>query len=82
MRFSRLFGQTLRSAPSEATAINHILLARAGFIRPLARGGFVFLPLGQRNLQQGMVELKPRVGSESHLVPIGNVVSVIKEYGH
>ena len=72
MRFSRLFGQTLRSAPSEATAINHILLARAGFIRPLAGGGFVFLPLGQRTLNRltGLVrdELEALGGQETSLL--------------
>jgi len=47
---SQLFGQTLRDAPSEAQAISHQLLLRAGFIRPLASGIFTALPLARRAL--------------------------------
>jgi prolyl-tRNA synthetase len=47
---SQLFGQTLRDAPSEAQAISHRLLLRAGFIRPLASGIFTALPLARRAL--------------------------------
>lgn len=50
MRMSQLFGQTLRDAPSEAQAISHRLLLRAGFIRPLASGIFTALPLARRAL--------------------------------
>lgn len=48
MRFSRLFATTLRQPPTEAEAVSHQLLLRAGYIRPLAAGLFSLLPLGQR----------------------------------
>jgi prolyl-tRNA synthetase len=48
MRYSKLFGKTLRTAPKEAEAISHKLLARAGFIDQLAAGVYTFLPLGWR----------------------------------
>ncbi|HRE29915.1 MAG TPA: hypothetical protein PK954_24955, partial [Anaerolineales bacterium] len=48
MRLSRLFATTLRQPPTEAEAVSHQLLLRAGYIRPLAAGLFSLLPLGQR----------------------------------
>src|SRR4030042_5608527 len=48
MRYSKLFGKTLRSAPKEAEAISHKLLAKGGFIDQLAAGIYTFLPLGWR----------------------------------
>lgn len=46
MRFSHLFGSTLRAAPAEAEITSHKLLLRAGFIRPLAAGIYTLMPLG------------------------------------
>ena len=48
MRYSKLFGKTLRTAPKEAEAVSHKLLAKAGFIDQLAAGIYTFLPLGWR----------------------------------
>src|SRR4030042_6035752 len=48
MRYSKLFGKTLRSAPKEAEAISHKLLAKGGFIDQRAAGIYTFLPLGWR----------------------------------
>jgi len=48
MRFSGLFVPTLRETPSEAEAISHILMLRAGYVRQLAAGLYICLPLAQR----------------------------------
>jgi prolyl-tRNA synthetase len=48
MRYSRLFIPTLKDAPAEAEAISHKLMVRAGFVRQLAAGLYIYLPLGQR----------------------------------
>lgn len=49
MRYSQLFGQTLRRAPREAETISHELLIRGGFIdRQLSAGIYSFLTLGWR----------------------------------
>jgi len=45
MRFSKLFIPTLREAPAEAEAISHILMLRAGYVRQLAAGLYIYLPL-------------------------------------
>ena len=48
MRYSKLFGKSLRSAPKEAESTSHKLLACGGFIDQLAAGIYTFLPLGWR----------------------------------
>jgi prolyl-tRNA synthetase len=48
MRFSKTFIPTLRETPAEAEAISHILMLRAGYIRQLAAGLYIYLPLGWR----------------------------------
>ena len=48
MRFSRLFGRTLREDPAEAEIVSHQLLQRGGFIKPLASGIYTQMPLGWR----------------------------------
>ena len=45
MRFSNIFIPTLREAPKEAEAVSHILMLRAGYIRQLASGLYIYLPL-------------------------------------
>jgi prolyl-tRNA synthetase len=52
MRLSRLFGKTMRQAPSEADTENHRLLLRAGLIQQLAAGVYSYLPLGWRVLRK------------------------------
>ena len=50
MRMSKLFGLTLREAPSGVEVASHGLLLRAGFIRQLAAGIFSYLPLAKRSI--------------------------------
>lgn len=52
MRFSKLFGKTLRQAPAEAESISHQLLVRAGMIAQEAAGIYSYLPLGWRVLRK------------------------------
>ncbi|PJB50725.1 MAG: prolyl-tRNA synthetase, partial [Chloroflexi bacterium CG_4_9_14_3_um_filter_45_9] len=42
MRFSKLFGKTLRQTPSEAEGTSHQLLLRAGMIAQEAAGIYSF----------------------------------------
>jgi prolyl-tRNA synthetase len=48
MRWSEAFIPTLRDAPADAEAVSHKLLVRGGFIRQLAAGSYIVLPLGMR----------------------------------
>ena len=48
LRMSTLFLRTLRDDPADAEVPSHRLLARGGYIRRAAPGGFTWLPLGFR----------------------------------
>ncbi len=51
MRYSNLFGKTLRDKPRNADSVSHQLLVRGGFVRAMAGGAaFGLLPLGERVL--------------------------------
>ncbi|UCE78222.1 MAG: proline--tRNA ligase [Nitrospiraceae bacterium] len=52
MRFSKLFIPTLREEPADAESISHILMLRAGYIRQLAAGLYIYLPLFQKVLNR------------------------------
>jgi len=48
MRWSKSLIPTLKEDPAEAEAISHKLMVRAGLVRQLAAGIYVYLPLGHR----------------------------------
>ena len=48
MRYSKLFGKTLKTIPKKAEAISHQYLVKGGFIEQLSSGIYSFLPLGWR----------------------------------
>jgi len=52
LHFSRMFIPTLRETPAEAEAVSHILMLRAGYVRQLAAGLYIYLPLGWRVLNR------------------------------
>ncbi len=52
MRWTQTYIPTLREAPAEAELISHKLLVRAGYIRKLASGIYLYLPLMQRVIQK------------------------------
>jgi prolyl-tRNA synthetase len=52
VRFSGSLIPTLRETPADAEAVSHRLMLRAGLVRQLAAGIYVYLPLGQRVLDK------------------------------
>ena len=48
MRYSKLFGRTVKTIPSNIKASSHKLLYKGGFIRQVSAGRYAFLPLGFR----------------------------------
>jgi len=52
MRFSKMLIPTLREVPADAEAVSHILMLRAGYIRQLASGLYIYLPLGLRVIEK------------------------------
>ncbi len=54
MRFSQFFIPTVRETPAEAEAVSHILMLRGGYVRQLAAGLYIYLPLAWRVMNRIM----------------------------
>jgi prolyl-tRNA synthetase len=52
MRWNTSFIPTLREDPADAEAVSHRLMVRAGLVRQLTAGVYVYLPLGQRAIDK------------------------------
>nr|MDA8423168.1 proline--tRNA ligase [Nitrospiraceae bacterium] len=84
MRYSRLFIPTLKEAPADAEAISHKLMVRAGFVRQLAAGLYIYLPLGQRVMQkinQIIREEMNAIGGQEVTMPVLNPAEVWQQTG-
>ncbi|OGY27683.1 MAG: proline--tRNA ligase [Candidatus Woykebacteria bacterium RBG_19FT_COMBO_43_10] len=84
MRYSKLFGKTLRAAPREAEAISHKLLARAGFIDQLAAGIYTFLPLGWKvhsRIEDIIREEMDSIGGQEFSMPVLHPKALWQETG-
>lgn len=72
MKQSAGFFPTLREVPKEAEAKSHVLMMRAGLIRQLAAGLYIYMPLGWRSLrkiEQIVREEMDRAGAIEVLMP-------------
>jgi prolyl-tRNA synthetase len=84
MRFSQLFGQTLREAPSDAETESHKLLMRAGYIRPLGAGIFTYLHLARRamtRIENVLRQEMDAIGGQEVTMPVVQPAEVWKETG-
>ena len=84
MRFSQLFGKTLRQVPSEADSISHQLLVRAGMIHQVAAGVYSYLPLGWRvlrKIENIIREEMDRAGGQELMMPVLQPLELWEETG-
>lgn len=84
MRMNKLFSQTLREAPSDATIVSHQLLVRAGFIRQLGAGIYSYLPLARRSLtkiENIMREEINAIGGQEITMPVIHPADIWQETG-
>jgi prolyl-tRNA synthetase len=84
MRLSQYPISTLKEVPSEAEVISHQLMLRAGMIRRVAAGLYVWLPLGLRVLrkvEQIVREEMNRAGALELLMPTVQPAELWKESG-
>ncbi len=84
MRFSKMFIPTLREAPSDAEAASHILMIRGGYVRQLAAGLYIFLPLGWRVLGKITAILKEEmdaIGAQEISMPVLHPAEVWQQTG-
>ncbi|MGJ3523653.1 proline--tRNA ligase [Nitratidesulfovibrio sp. D1] len=52
MRWSNCYIPTLKEAPADAEVVSHKLLTRAGMIRKLTSGIYIYMPLGLRAIEK------------------------------
>jgi prolyl-tRNA synthetase len=72
MKYSQLFGKTIKNSPTSATLASHKLLYQAGFIRELVSGRYEMLPLGARVYQKIIAVIEEemqRLGSQRVFTP-------------
>ncbi len=84
MRMTRLFGQTLREAPSDAEVVSHQLLVRAGYIRQLGAGIFSYLPLAHRamtKIENIIRDEMNAIGGQELTMPVIHPADLWKETG-
>ncbi|MCO5315614.1 MAG: proline--tRNA ligase [Solirubrobacterales bacterium] len=72
-RFSEAFIPTLKDAPSDAEAVSHKLLVRAGMIRQMGTGLWTWLPAGlrvHRKVETILREEMDRAGAQEMVMPV------------
>jgi prolyl-tRNA synthetase len=70
---SQTFLPTLKDAPSDAEAVSHKLMVRAGLIRQLGAGIWTYLPTGwrvQRTVEGVLREEMEAIGCQEMLMPV------------
>jgi prolyl-tRNA synthetase len=84
MRLSRSLVPTLREDPADAEAISHKLMLRAGLVRQLAAGVYVWLPLGQRVLDKVNAIIREEmnaIGGQEMTMPVLQPAEIWRETG-
>ena len=84
MRFTKLFIPTMREAPSDVTAVCQLLMLRAGYVRQLAAGLYIFLPLGWRVLNKVNRVLKEemeKIGAQEISMPVLHPAEIWQQTG-
>lgn len=82
MKYSLLFGKTLRGAPRETAIVSHKLLYQAGFLRESTAGRYYILPLGWRvheKIRAIIKEEMDRAGAQEMISPILHPLELWKE---
>src|SRR3990172_3460166 len=73
MRYSKIFGKTIKGSPKDATLSSHKLLYRAGYIRESTAGRYYLLPLGLRvhqKIQAIIKEEMDKAGAQEMITPV------------
>ena len=84
MRFSSCYIPTLKESPADAEVVSHKLLLRAGMVRRLTSGLYIYLPLGLRvinKISRTVREEMERAGFRELLMPMVQPADLWKETG-
>ncbi len=84
MRLSQAFVPTVKEIPADATIPSHQLMIRAGMVRALAAGVYVFLPLAQKVLARVMRIVREEmdaIGGQELLLPSLSPIELWEQTG-
>src|SRR4030042_2086020 len=84
MRFSKRLVPTLREVPADAEAVSHILMLRSGYVRQLAAGLYIYLPLGLRVIEKVNKIIREEmnaIGAQEIMMPVLHPAEVWQETG-
>ncbi len=84
MRASQLLLPTVKEDPAGAEAASHKLMVRAGLIRQLAAGIYIFLPAGwrvMRRIEAIVREEMEAIGCQEMLYPVVNPAEIWQQSG-
>src|SRR5207244_4306313 len=84
VRRSQSLVPTLREDPADAEALSHKLMLRAGLIRQLGAGIYLFLPLGQRVLDKVNAIIREEmnaIGGQEITMPVIHPAEIWKQSG-
>ncbi len=84
MRWTRSLIPTLREDPADAEAVSHKLMVRAGLVRQLAAGIYVYLPVGQRvidKINAIVREEMNRIGGQEVTLPVLHPAEIWQQSG-
>ena len=84
MRASQLLLPTVKEDPAGAEAISHKLMVRAGLVRQLAAGIYVYLPVGWRVMQKVAAIIRDEmdaIGGQEMLMPVINPAEIWQQSG-
>ncbi|KAF0185762.1 MAG: prolyl-tRNA synthetase [Nitrospirae bacterium] len=84
MKFTQLFIPTTRETPSDVTAVCQALSLRAGYVRQLAAGLYIFLPLGWRvlnKINRILKEEMEKIGAQEISMPILHPAEIWQQTG-
>lgn len=82
MRYSKLFGKTVKETSADMKLISHKLLHQGGFIRESVAGRYFFLPLGIR-VQDKIVKIveeeMDKAGAQKMITPVLHPIELWEE---
>lgn len=84
MRFSSCYIPTLKESPADAEVISHKLLLRAGMVRRLTSGLYIYLPLGLKVMDKIAAIVREEMnaaGFQELLMPMVQPADLWKETG-
>jgi len=82
VRYSKLFGKTIKDTPRDAALASHKLLYQAGYIRESTAGRYYFLPLGMRvhdKIKAIIKEEMDKSGGQEMVTPVLHPKELWKE---